>query len=345
MSIFFGLITAKLRPPVSYLLTGLLILVTAMVQFNLLIEGLAIGIGVIALAMLLLRQRFLILCLSVLIALLIGAYLDSSRKSFVEWPTKNTAPAVSEMAPVIHILLDGFIGIGGLPQYPASDLIRQEILSFFETNDFQLYSHAYSRYDRTGDSMYSLMNYRNDGDSVFGLEQVGRQDHVMKKNAVFSTMEELGYRLNVYQTGHLDMCQSNPGSLDRCWQYDHPNINSVATSNDTKFKFRVLGTVLLNQSSLLSDVLFKGEQSLANLAVAYHDPQVFENLNQDIQAKGWGNYFFTHALIPHGPYVYQADCSVSYETPGYLRIANQRSEVELAPTGLRNPQRPLLRAD
>ena len=67
MSIFFGLITAKIRPPVSYLLTGLLILVTAMVQFNLLIEGLAIGIGVIALAMLILKQRFLILCLSVLI--------------------------------------------------------------------------------------------------------------------------------------------------------------------------------------------------------------------------------------------------------------------------------------
>ena len=54
-------------------------------------------------------------------------------------------------------------------------------------------------------------------------------------------------------------------------------------------------------------------------------------MNRDIQAKRWGNYFFTHALIPHGPYVYQADCSVSYATPDYLRVANQRSEAELPP--------------
>lgn len=328
MSIIFGLITTRLRPSVSYLLKGILILVTAMVQFNLLIEGLVLSIGVIALLIFVLRQRFLSFCLPVLLALIIGAYLDSRTESIIDQAAKNPELVATDLAPIIHIMLDGFTGIGGLPQYPASELIRQEILSFMDINGFQVYSNAYSRYVTTVDSMYSLLNYQNDGGSIFGLEAAGRRDHVVKKNAVFTAVEELGYRLNVYQTGHLDMCQSNPANLDRCWQYDHPNIRSLITINNTKFKFRVIATVLLNQSKLLSDLLFTEERSLGNLAVANHDPQVFRELGQDIRTKGRGNYFFAHALIPHGPFTYQPDCSVSYEPPDYLRVASQFDEVE-----------------
>ena len=331
ISLVLGLITMRLRAAVKSLLMGIAILLTAMVQFNLFIEGLAITIAGIALVMVLLRERFQSFGILVLAALIAGAYLDSGREHLGAHRDDALRPAAKEGGPVIHILLDAFIGIAGLPDYPASELIREEILSFFKRNKFQLFSHAYSRYALTGDSLYSVMNFRHDGDSIFTLEQAGHQRHVMKTNAVFTRMEALGYRLNVYQTGHLDLCRSNPDHLDRCWQYDHPNINSVVSSNDTGFKFRALYTVLLSQSRLLEPLLAIGNQHLSALAIATYDPKLFEVLEQDILEKRAGNYYFAHALIPHGPYAYQPDCSVNYGLPPVYRWGHVKDEPELAP--------------
>jgi len=330
ISVILGLVTVSLRAPVKYLVLGIAILLTAMIQFNLLIEGLAITTAGIAVAFVLLRERFVGFGALVLGAVLIGAYLDSGREPLTH-EHADAPPVATERGPVIHILLDSFIGLGGLPDYPASALIRKQILAFFERNNFEVFSHAYSRYALTGDSLYSMMNFRNDGDSVFTLEKAGRQGHVMKTNAVFTRLEELGYRLNVYQTGHLDLCRSNPDHLDRCWQYDHPNINSVVDVDSTIFRFRALSLVLLSQSRLLSDLLPIRTQYLGVLGIAAYDPKVFAVLAEDIHKKGRGNYYFAHALIPHGPYVYQPDCSPDYSLSPVYRSAYVMNESNLPP--------------
>ena len=73
------------------------------------------------------------------------------------------------------------------------------------------------------------------------------------------------------------------------------------------------------------------KRDLAILGITNHDPQVFEELRQDILAKGWGNYYYAHALIPHGPFAYQPDCSVNYEVPVGFRVASTRDEEEMPP--------------
>ena len=325
MSIIFSLIANKLRPPIDYLLTGILILFVFMIQFNLLLEGMLVCIGFTTLLLFLLKQNFRVHSLPILVALLIGAYLDSRHEPLADQSEANAELVNTELPPVLHIVLDGFIGIGGLPPYSSSGLIRDEILSFFQTNDFQLFSHAYSRYASTVDSLNSSLNYRHDGEGTYVLELEDRSASVVKENAVFTSMETLGYRLNVYQTGHLDMCQSNLGNLDRCWQYDHPNVNSVVHSEKVGFRLYALVMVLLDQSKLLSEIL-TGQQGLAVLGITTHDPRVFDILEKDVRHKGVGNYFYAHVLLPHGPYAYQADCSVSYEAPYSLRLAYQRGE-------------------
>jgi hypothetical protein len=329
LSIIFSLVSSHIRPVILNLLTTILILLSFMVQFNLLVEGIVVCIAISAVMLYIFGQHFHLNAVPILIALLIGAYFDSRHEPIEDRTGENIELLNTELAPVVHIVLDGFIGIGGLPNYPASDVIRQEILSFFSSNNFHLFSHAYSRHGVTGSSLYTAMNFRNDGEDIFTLEAVGRRKHIMQENRIFTYAERLGYRLKVYQTSHLDFCQSNPNNLDRCWQYDHPNINSVLASDNTTLRARALVHILVNQSRLLSKLQPDTGGALL-ISIAAHDPRITKEIEQDVSSNGPGYYFFAHALIPHEPYVYQADCSINYETEEVVRNARFRNEPVLS---------------
>lgn len=325
ISVVLGFIVTKVRPAIDYLLMGILILFVSMLQFNLLLEGMLICIGLTTFLLFMLKQKFRFHSLPILVALLIGAFLDSHHEPLADRSSATAELVNPELPPVVHIVLDGFIGTAGLPPFSSSELIREEILAFFQANNFQLFSHAYSRYASTRDSLTSAMNYRHDGKNTYILELEDRKASAMKENAVFTSMESLGYRLSVYQTGHLDMCQSNLSNLDRCWQYDHPNVNAVVHSEKVRFRLYTLVMVLLDQSKLLSEIL-TGQQGLAVLGIPTHDPRIFDVLGKDIERKGAGNYYYAHVLLPHGPYAYQADCSVSFDAPLNFRVAYQKDE-------------------
>lgn len=328
LSLTLSLISAHIRPAISYLLTIILVLLSLMIQFNLLVEGILVCIALTTLLLAIFRQRFHLNAIPILFALLIGAYLDSGHEPLADRSEENSTLVNTELGPVVHIILDSFIGIAGLPQYPASDLIRQEILSFFSSNNFQLFSHAYSRFTATGSSLYTSMNFRHDGASLFPLEAIGRRKHVLQENAVFNALEDLDYRFKIYQTGHLDFCQTHPNVLDRCWQYDHPNVNSVQSSNDLLLKIHALSKILVQQSTLLFQ-LAPSDKGLKTISIAAHDPRIFDVLEQDIGNNSSGYYFFAHALIPHTPFIYQADCSVNYTTQEVLRNTSLRDEPVL----------------
>ncbi|MEH6585539.1 MAG: sulfatase-like hydrolase/transferase [Halioglobus sp.] len=320
LSTLFSLVSFSIRLAVSYLLTAVLILMCFMLQFNLLMEGILVVIVLLTVLMLIFKERFYANGVFILLALLVGAYLDSDHQQHPDRIQENAAKVNRDLSPVVHILLDGFIGIGGLPDIPASSVIRKEILSFFESNDFLIFPNAYSRHAVTGDSLYTALNFRNDSEHSFGLETGAGIEHVMKENAVFSTVEALDYRLNIYQTSYIDLCQSNPKNVDRCWQYSQPNVHSVPSSEKTILKIKVLVKTLLNQSKFLWAALPESlRKSLGLFAV--HDPRVFKLLSKDTSSRGPGNYFFAHALIPHSPFVYRPDCSVSYDAPIPLTVA------------------------
>lgn len=320
MSIFLGFLVTRTRPAVDNLLTGFLVLLVFTVQFNLFLEGMIICAVAIALLMLVFKHNFRKYGLTVLAALLLGAFLDSRYVPQIDRPEAVAVQADAKKPLVLHIVLDGFIGPAGLPPYPASDLIREKILSFLLDNNFQLFSHAYSRYASTSDSINAVMNYRHDAQSEANFGGEDHSAYILEENAFFNSLEQLGYRLNVYQTGHLDLCRSNPDSLDQCWQYDHPNINSVLHADKMLFRLHSLLTVLFSQSKVLTEVLTR-HKVIPNPLVAVYDPRIFDALKKDISLKKGGNYFFAHALIPHGPYAYQPDCSVSYDNPGWLRTS------------------------
>ncbi len=323
-----GLLCSRISPAISNLVTALALFLVFVLQLNPSFSGLVVGLIAIGGVLFVFKQRLRRVGVYILAAILLGAWLDSRLESNTDWSVDDPERVDKRLSPVVHILLDGFIGVAGLPDYPASGLIRRKMLTFFEVNDFELYTHAYSRFARTGESVYSAMNFRHTFDLSFGLQKLSDEQHVLQENGVFSMMESMGYRLNIYQTGHINMCRSNPANLDRCWQYDQPNIRSVLGAGDARMRFYALLKTLLSQSRVAKRMIENTEWN-AVIEVANYNPTLFDVLSEDLGERPWGNYFYAHALIPHGPYIYQPGCTVSYDHAPLLTSARTLEEPPL----------------
>ena len=326
--ILLTVILRKVRLTIVSLLLPLLITISFMLQFNLLLPGIILCIMVCVAVSWRLGTDFQLYALPVLITLILGAYFDSAEDDGRTRTASVLHSPDSELPPVVHILLDGFIGIEGLPPYQASALLKSEVLSFLDEYDFQVFTRAYSRYVATGDSLYSAMNFKHEDSSEYGVETLSRRQHVLSTNAEFDVMEELGYRLNIYQTSYIDFCQSNPDRLDRCWEYAQPNVLSINQVSSLAVKVRMLAFVLLRQSTILTDFAkFSGwlGVQLGVQGVAIHDSRVLTNLEEDIVKNPNGRFYFAHVLLPHEPFTFMHDCSINYLTPLWARYGSEKN--------------------
>lgn len=324
-SLLLSLAQNHTRPVIASMMLSVLITITFMVQFNILLIGVVLCMTISFVLAWRLGTKFQIYSLPVMLTLIAGAYLDSIAQEGRAPLSANSSDLNSELPPVVHIVLDSFIGIEGLPPFQVSATLKSELYEFFDEFSFQVFPRAYSRYPRTGESLYSAMNFENDGKSMFGIEALGRREHVLTANAEFDVMEKLGYRLNVYQTGHLDFCKTNPDRLDRCWQYGHPNVASIRHVRSPQLRANMLTRVLLDQSKLLSEYM-TSRKWVFGKGVAFHDPRVFSRLNSDLVTDANGRFYFAHVLLPHGPFVFMHDCSINYKSPLWARYAAIKDE-------------------
>jgi len=313
------IILSNVRSTIASALTSLLITITFLIQFNLLLEGIAICIVGSFLVAWRFKSNFYLFSLPVVVALILGAWFDSAEIDTNGPPPSAAASVNSELPPVLHILLDGFVGLDGLPPYSFSTIIRDESFRFFKDYNFQVFPRAYSRYTATVDSLYAAFNFRNEAEAKYSLEVLSRRKHVLQSNTEFDLLEKLGYQFNIYQTKHLDLCQSNPNSVIQCWEYAQPNVNSVQQVKSIQMRSRMLASVLLNQSGVLSGLL-SFQNWLLTRRIAVHDPRVFSKLRQDLLNKSDGQFFFAHVLLPHAPYTFSHDCSINYEADYLLRV-------------------------
>ena len=327
LSLLLTALHSHVRPSVMVLLTSLLIAIVCLIQFNLQMEGLLALVVVITPLAWVLKSRFHLLGIPVLAAMLVGAWADSLQHPDNLERTVAGNSVESGKPPVIHILLDGFIGMAGLPAYPASSIFKEEVNRFLQEYGFKNFPRAYSRYPLTGSSLYAAMNFRNDGNNKFSREAQSRQRHVLTFNSYFDVLEQSGYRFNIYQTGHLNFCHSNPESLEKCWNYVHPNVQTVRQVPSVARRAGMLAKVLVGQSFLLTKATYG---LITDPAIAVHDPQPLKNLQQDVLASPEDRVFFAHLLIPHNPFVYLHDCSVKYESNPSLSYAMLSTDRDLS---------------
>ncbi|MCH7508155.1 MAG: hypothetical protein IID60_12755, partial [Proteobacteria bacterium] len=147
------------------LVTGLMLVF--LVQFNLFFIGLVATMTSGLVFSMILGEKFPTTLLVVIAALIAGSYFDNRIDRFRNVPELDTAQTQSRQGSLIHILMDGFIGLDGLPQTDESQNFRAEMMAFFEAHEFQLYTRAYTHYGNTMDSMTRALNFRNDDENIY----------------------------------------------------------------------------------------------------------------------------------------------------------------------------------
>lgn len=319
-----AVVLTYVRPRLRNLFAALLIALVFTLQFDLKLEWLAPVLAGLLMAAWFLRSDFFRAAGPVLLVLVAGAWLDS-RTGQVAGQDQFAVEENRELPPVLHIVLDAFVGLDGLPPYEASLVIQQDLAYFFRSFGFTVYPRAYSRFATTGDSLYAAFNFRHDGASEYLKEVSFRRGHAMQTNAYLDPLARSGYRFRMYQTDFLDFCATHPQATERCWNYSQPNVASIPKVPGAWQRTRMLAGVLLGQSGLLRHVMSRTGW-LQGLNIAVHDPRVFDILAKEVLADPGGKLFFAHVLLPHGPFAFAPDCSISYAANPLVRTSGYKNE-------------------
>lgn len=323
-----AMLVSHTRELIGSALIVLTLVMVLLLHFNLLLEGqlisILIGIALVVVG----RDKTPKLLIPILVAMIIGVYLDALLDHRRNNDHSNEVAGNTDLPPVIHLLMDSFTGVDGMPATEQGTETSDRIRSLFSSGGFTLYPRAYSRYSSTVDSMSYAFNFSTGAVSPYTSNVVTGADHTFFENRYFDLLAEAGYRIRVYQNEDMDFCQQSNPSLDQCWTYTLPDLDSIREGVDSPLtKTKLLFNTLLRQSSVI-DSLVQKYQLAAPWGVSVYEPGIFRKLDQDLQRRPAGVVYFAHILFPHSPFAYQSDCGLSYESTPDERFTRMDGEIE-----------------
>ncbi len=254
-----------------------------------------------------------------LICLPVGNQFDT-----VHLSNKENIKFNANLPPIIHIVLDEHIGVNAIPtDLHQGQQLQDYLRQFYVGNGFRLYENAYSRYSRTYDSIPNLLNFTTDARDASYFSHTISQ---LKQNTDFSLLSNMGYKIRVYQANYLDFCHAKNVNYESCLTYPMYSLPAL-------YKLPLpwqQRTIYLLKSYLMNSAIYQGllysyafelgrllekwdrylppwpwdQNQLATLLTF----QALEQLTADVMQAPAGTVFFAHILLPHSPYVVDADC-------------------------------------
>ena len=103
---------------------------------------------------------------------------------------------------VVHLILDEFIGLAGIPSMPDGEAARERLRSFFLDNGFLVFGHAYSRFVHTRNAVSDAVNYASVPNNSHFIK--GNRPKRLRQNTYFEEMHQNGYNIHVYQSEFMD---------------------------------------------------------------------------------------------------------------------------------------------
>jgi hypothetical protein len=272
--------------------------------------------------------------------------------SEAQWEKKNGHEASNtDLPPIIHIILDEHIGINSMPtNIPEGEQTKREVQEFYFNNNFNLYANAYSHYIHTYNSIPNLLNFTAKPFDRFYFPDAKGYSGNLRRNAYFKALSDIGYNIQVYQTDYIYFCQAKDINFSACYTYPSHSLKLVQQLPLSTMQ----KTGYLLKSYLLQSLLYRGfiqfysdtavllggdraelwpwsQDQVSSLAI----PATFKQLQQDVIANPQGTVFFAHMLLPHTPYIYQANCQpvldpnqwgVNYNVAGPINTPDSRAQ-------------------
>ena len=212
--------------------------------------------------------------------------------------------------------------------------MKTQLIQFYEKYGFRTFGEAFSHYWLTEYSMPNLLNFSSVGwGKDFLLKELmsGNSDpHTIFRNQYFEILSKNGYRLNVISPHqYLDYCSESPVPLNHCDKVPPLSLQHIAAIDMSVLdKLRVLFTDYSELSSIYDGVrtlyrkiqpkfsgdgvhgsLFSWELKKTADVITYFD--VLDKLEKNIQRLPVGHVLFMHLLLPHDPFIVQANCSMN----------------------------------
>ena len=254
---------------------------------------------------------------------------------------------------VVHLVLDGHIGIAGIPpDIPGADKAAADMRAFYSRFGFQRFDNAYSQYFNSYLSLSQLVNLGLTDRGAFVTNR-GKQEWSVRRNEYFRGMAKRGHSISVYQTKYMDFCleKSVPYATCRTSRYD--SLKYISQYNfATSERLRILATVYANlftQNSMIYTATrsFYQRTRTAFAKYGWHLPNwgssgniltapimavhALNQLSADIVNAKPGDFFFAHLLLPHSPYIFDANCGLRPIANWWLERGNSQPSVTANP--------------
>ena len=232
-------------------------------------------------------------------------------------------PGNTNLPVLIHLVLDGHIGIDGIPlDVDGGQGIKDEVGKFYTNHGFTIYNKAYSRYQATVNSLRNLFNFSADPRDYF-IPDIGRNSVIqfLDQPKYFQLLHDHGYALRIMHPQYIDYCSTNKPWVSFCYRYPNLNLQSIKDTSFTALeKVGLMGQVLLKRSKLLESYYnaVRNKFDLPELEarkVPGTNPEMIQYLIDDISQHPFGYAYIVHLLIPHTPYVYDDNCVFQTERP------------------------------
>jgi hypothetical protein len=226
---------------------------------------------------------------------------------------------------ILHLIVDEHIGFEGMPAGLTPAAFVRDARSFFERHGFLLFGRAYSEYWNSYRSIGHLVNLQPGSYSPQLLEPGTRTTWAVTRNAYFNRIAQLGYAIRVYQSDYLDLCADRT-SAARCQTYAATSLQPLqAVPLRASEKARVVASMYLNQTNLYlvaRDVYKRARRQVAPTLTlpAWNwerdrigplgSTSALEAVARDLSKAQRGDFIMAHLMMPHHPYVYQANCEL-----------------------------------
>ena len=307
----------------------------------------ALMIGLIG-ALLLVRKHLSTILLVGFCVTLISVTL-APPKPIAHGPQRNDQIAVdgNDLPALVHIILDGHIGIDGIPSdIEGGPALRNDLLEFYVRNGFRVYGRTYSRYMQSVLSLSELLN-RDRLKFNDWLTTEAKTHYSLIRNDYFDELTTRGYAIRVYESDYLVYCDTPNAQIESCYRATATSPQPVGGADLTSLnKARLILAGFFRQSSLydsLAGAFDTAARFLNGIGVEWPVPRVVDmrmysgleapavhrELVSDIGASASGRAYFAHLLLPHEPYIFDRDCAIVADPNRWLgrRFSNHSAAL------------------
>jgi hypothetical protein len=275
-----------------------------------------------------LRQVLVLVFGVIVVSTAASNFVTGNSQPILQYDPQAGSSDKASLPPYIHLVLDSHIGANGLPPEPReSAAVRDTIEHFFERYGFRFFPAAFSHYYWTTHSLTNLVDYA-ESDIVI-------RQQIVANNQLFESLKAKGYRLHVYDTDVLKFCQSERVRVEFCYTYSPTSLAGL-TQVDMKrtrkalliaghwlssmYIVRISRNILDNVIERVSGrsvtgLPLLGRHARYDTSAGVNSVVAFERLKQDILHNPTGVAFFAHLMIPHTPFIYEANCDLTAD-PG-----------------------------